>query len=74
MRANECVAMILDSVGEFMRLETTDGTRREGKISGLTCRAMKVNGKQVDWPIEIEINGDPGDRIPIDRILRISIG
>jgi len=33
-----------------------------------------LNGKQVKWPIEIEVNGDPNDRISLDCVQKMSIG
>jgi len=74
MKPGEWVDTILDSTGEFMRLETSDGVRREGKISGFTYRTFKLNGQEVKWPTEIEVNGDPNDRIPLDRVAHMTIG
>lgn len=62
-----------DSIDKFMNLETTDGIYRKGKITGLVCRDIEFNGQKVSVPVEIEINKDPQDLIPIDRILRMNV-
>lgn len=77
MANNEMMGQWIDelvgSVGEFTDLETTDGVRREGRISGFQMKKMVFNGIDVDIPIEVELNGDPNDRIPISRIGKINI-
>lgn len=71
--AGKWIDEMLDSIGKFFVAETTDGINREGKITGFTYRSFKLNGKMVELPIEIEINGDPNDRLPLDRINHMSI-
>jgi len=68
MNAGEWINKMVDSVGQHMHLETTDGVRREGKISGFTFRQFLLNGEKVKIPIEIEVNGDPSDRVSLERI------
>lgn len=74
MGPGKWIDTMMDSIGEFMRLETTDGVSREGKITGYTTRKFKLNGKVVELPTEVEVNGDPNDRIPLDRIEFMDIG
>ncbi len=74
MKPSRWIDEMVDSVGEFMRLETSDGVQREGKITGFTYREFELNGKTVSFPIEVEVNGDPTDRIPLDRVDRMTIG
>jgi hypothetical protein len=74
MRPGEWVDKLLASVDEYMRLETTDGVKREGRISGFTYKKFELDGDEVLWPIELEVNGDPTDRIPLARIGKINIG
>lgn len=74
MKAGTWIDTMVDSIGEFMRLETTDGVNREGKITGFTYRSFVLNGKKVEMPIEVEVNGDPSDRIPLDRVEKMTIG
>lgn len=62
-----------NKVGQYISLETSDGIRREGRLSGLGTRSLKVFGKDQLIPTEVEINGDPQDRIPLDRIVTLSL-
>lgn len=63
-----------DATGEFIRMETSDGVIREGKVTGLRTREIQVNGEQELIPTEVELNGDPNDTVPLDRLIRIDIG
>jgi len=74
MTPGEWIDEMGKSEGQFMRLETTDGTFRSGRISGFAYKSFLLNGKQVKWPIEIEVNGDPNDRISLDCVQKMSIG
>ncbi len=74
MTPGKWIDELINSEGEFMHLETTDGVNREGKISGFTYREFALNGEQVSFPVEIEVNGDPSDRIPLFRIEKLIIG
>lgn len=67
------VAMVLSSVGKYVHLETHDGSYREGKLTGFTHRQLVINGKPVDWPVELELNGDPGDVIKMEQIKGMQI-
>jgi len=73
MIASKWIDDLVNSVGCFMNLETTDGVERCGKITGYTFREFKLNDNLVQIPIEVEVNGDPIDRIPLDRILFMKI-
>lgn len=59
---------LVNNQGQQLRLETTDGMDRAGRLSGLSSRQFQMNGQPVEILTEIELNGDPNDRIPIDRI------
>ena len=74
MKPGEWVETIVASIGEFFRLETTYGIRRSGKITGFTFRTFFLNDVLISMPIEIEVNGDPGDRITLDCVKTMSIG
>ena len=65
---------MIKSVGEYVHLETTDGIQREGRITGFEMRHLMFNEIGVDIPTEIELNGDPNDRVPVERISKINIG
>lgn len=69
----EWVDVVMDSVGHHMYLETTDGINRRGKITGITCREFMFNGFKVEMPTEIEVNGDPSDRVPLDRLSKLVV-
>lgn len=65
---------LTEGVGEHFWLETTDGVEREGRISGFGVRTVEVNGQEVDLPVEIEVNSDAMDKIPLDRVKKIRVG
>ncbi len=64
---------MVGSIEKYVNLETLDGTYRDGKVTGFTFREFEFNGEKVGIPQEIELNGDPTDRIPIDRIRSLVI-
>lgn len=65
---------IVDSIGEFICLETVDGVQREGKLTGITYKEIFFNKKKERYPIEVELNGDPSDRVHLSHLRNISIG
>ncbi len=67
------IDQIAESIGRPVRLETTDGSNREGRLSGLRYREMIVNGKPLDVMIALELNGDPSDFIDFHIIRRLDI-
>lgn len=64
---------IVEGIHKNFWLETTDGVEREGKITGFRTRSIEINGEMVYWPIEIEINNDSMDTIPLDRVAKIRV-
>ncbi len=64
---------IFNSVGKFIHLETKDGVRREGKITGLRTRHITFNDRRVELVDEIELNGDPTDCVQMSVISILSI-
>lgn len=68
------VDKLLDSLDCYATLETSDGIERSGRISGFEMRIMKFNKKPIEVPIQIELNGDPNDKIPLDRIVSLEVG
>lgn len=64
---------IFNSIGRYIKLETSDGVNREGKITNFKTRKFTFNGRPVCLPDEIELNDDPQDSIKIDRIAKMSI-
>lgn len=56
------------SVGRHINLMTLDGVSRGGKMTAVVMKSIKFNGSPVEYPYEIELNGDPSDKVPLDRI------
>lgn len=69
----EWIDQIVAATGQYIRLETSDGIRREGRLSGLRTRELKWEGAKVLIPIEVELNGDPNDTVPLDRVAIIEL-
>ncbi len=67
------IEQLASGVGRYISLETGDGVVREGRLSGLTTRSINFNFMDVLIPIEVEINGDPHDRVPLERIVRVEL-
>lgn len=55
-------------IGRFCALETADGIRREGRITGVGMKELILDGRPCRMPMHIELNGDPQDRIDFARI------
>ena len=60
-------------IDRFIHLETHDGSRREGKVTGVEYQSMKLNGKRIEWPKAIELNGDPSDKIDWNWIATLKV-
>ena len=73
MQLGNWVDSLYNSIGRYLNLETTDGVKREGKLTSMTFNQFVLNEEKVNIPDEIEINGDPTDKIPISRIAKMSI-
>lgn len=73
MKMGSWIDSLYDNVGCYLDLETTDGVKREGKLTSMTFRQFVLNKQKVNIPDEIEINGDPTDKIPISRIMNMNI-
>ncbi len=72
--AGQWIDNLVEAVGsKYVRLETTEGVNRAGKLSGIRTRSILFNGTPCDIPIELELNGDPTDTVPIHRIAKLSI-
>ena len=72
-RSGNWISRLIESVDKNMNLETVDGVSRGGRISGITFRKFTFNEREQQVPEEIELNGDPNDRVPLDRILWINV-
>lgn len=72
-KSGNWIERLVNSVDRNMNLETIEGVQRGGRISGFTFRKFWFNNREQHVPTEIEINGDPNDRVDVSRILRIVI-
>jgi hypothetical protein len=70
---NKWIDKLLASVNHYINLSTTDGIDRDGRISGFVMRSFVFNGQKIDVPTEIELNGDPNDKISLDRIASMDV-
>ena len=61
------------AAGRMVRLETTDGVHRSGRMSGLRSREIQYNGTLTEFVVEIELNGDPSDTVPLGSLVRLDI-
>jgi hypothetical protein len=68
MKASKFFDELEKSIHEFVELETLQGTVRKGKVTGFTYRRIFFNGQKIDVVNEIELNGDPTDRISLIEI------
>lgn len=64
---------LVDATGRMIRVETLDGVRRIGRLTGLQCRQIQYQDGKEEIPVELEINGDPHDRITIANVRSLNI-
>jgi len=64
---------MVENVGNHITLETTDGVVREGRMTGLSSQSLLWDGSPVEILTEVELNGDPYDTVPINRIKSIEL-
>ena len=67
------VDQLIGTTNKYIVLETDDGVRREGKLSGWRMRDMKVNDIQVTLPVAMELNNDPMDTVELTRIKKLTV-
>jgi len=67
------ISALVSEVGNYISFETTDGLIREGKLTGLRSQSLIWNCENVEIITEIEMNGDPYDTVPINRIKKIEL-
>ncbi len=60
-------------VGKHAHLETKDGTRREGRITAVHTKTFTLDGVKLDIPESVELNGDPLDLIPLDKLQTLDV-
>jgi|WetSurMetagenome_2_1015567.scaffolds.fasta_scaffold205798_3 hypothetical protein len=64
---------LVASVNRYVRLETSDGCVRQGKMTDFRVMDVEINGVKVGVLSEIELNGDRGDSIPLSRLAKITV-
>ncbi len=65
---------LMEGVGHvYVNLETSHGVVRSGKLSGLRNREITWNGEKLQLPIEVELNNDPTDTVPLHLVQKITI-
>ncbi len=64
---------LAEATGKFVRLETTSGTVREGRLTALRTKLVKMNGVDRDIVNELELNGDPADVVAFVELSSIDI-
>lgn len=67
------IDVLANSVGKFVHLETRDGLARSGRLTGYRTTDIKLNGEEVPIIIELELNGDPTDSLPITQLSSIEV-
>lgn len=67
------ITRLLNAVGCWINLETLHGAIREGRLSGWTCATVKLNGVDIQYPVSLELNGDPQDMVRLVDIRTLDI-
>jgi hypothetical protein len=67
------IARLIAATDGWVNLETHHGAIREGRLSGWTCRTLKLNGVDVQLPVGLELNGDPHDIINLYDIKKLDV-
>jgi hypothetical protein len=60
-------------VGCNAHIETKDGIKREGRISNIKMSSLVIGDEEVERPEALELNGDSGDIIGFDRLVRVDL-
>lgn len=71
--AGKWIDDIINAVGKYVTMETTDGVRREGKLSGYRSRNVVLNGKIQEVVTDLELNSDPADTVPFASLDSLTI-
>jgi hypothetical protein len=67
------VDRLVADLGKNVNLVTVDGVVRYGKLTGFGTRSFVYNGKKIEMVHDIELNGDPSDRIELGRLEKVDI-
>jgi hypothetical protein len=72
-RPGQWIDDVVAAIGRNVHLETGDGVVREGRFTGLGWREIEINGKTLEYPARVELNGDPSDYVDFPLIVRMNI-
>ncbi len=64
---------IVQGVGNNVNLETTDGIRRNGRLSAVRTRRIVFNNGIQEIVTDLELNGDPTDTVAVAQLSTITI-
>jgi len=64
---------LVGATGQYVKLETSDGIVREGRLSGLQSQSISWNGEAVEILTGLELNGDPHDKVALARIIKLDL-
>jgi hypothetical protein len=67
------IDVLVQSVGKYIKLESNDGIRREGRLSSLENEIIIFNGEEVELIKELQLNNDPFDSVPFERVKEFEI-
>jgi hypothetical protein len=67
------IDVLVQSVGKYIKLETKDGIRREGRLSSLENEIIIFNDEEVELIKELQLNNDPFDSVPFERVKEFEI-
>lgn len=68
MNNSSIEAVVAKLIDTKVDLETKDGSRRSGKLTGVTWNSLRVDGVEIRWPKGVVMNGDKNDEIPWTRL------
>lgn len=64
---------LVDATGRMIRVETLDGVRRIGRLTGLRSRQIMYQDVKEEIPTDLELNGDPHDSVSIANLRSLNI-
>lgn len=73
MKSSKFFDALEKAINKYVEFETNIGAIRGGKITGFTHTRIKFNKTYVDIVEEIELNGDPSDRISVRELVRLEL-
>ena len=56
-----------------IRVKTTDGLKREGRLTAIQMRSLQIGGQVTGLPLAIVFDNDPVDRLAFDSLSSIEM-